>query len=451
MNQATPPPHSSESEAAVIGACLIDPTAYQEIADIVRPESFYDEKCRLVFEAIVALDARAVTIDSVIVKNELIGRATFQRLGGAEPLLTFMEATTTSAAVRHHAEIVRNSARARAVIGVCRQTLADTHALQQDPDGIIDRLEQRLYDIRQDRPATTFQLRDEIAQLLNDVETRGSQPDQLGILTGFTDLDEKLLGMRPGEVIVLAARPSMGKSSLANNIAINAASKAGKDVLVFTLEVRARQVIENMIISESRVNSSDVRRGQLRDAQWAQIAEAGSKLVDSRDIVINDQAGITCQEMRAVARREASRSGRRLGLVVVDHIQLVRYPGTDGRLNELTMISQSLKALARDLNVPVLCLSQLNRQAENRDKHRPLLCDLRESGSIEQDADVVLLLYRDGYYNPNSPPHIANVCEVTIAKNRNGPTGVVRLYFDKECLRFRDIAHAAGPEERCHG
>lgn len=436
------PPNDAEAEAALIGALIIDPEAFREVGDVVRAEDFYQGRHRLQFEAIESLDASGSAVDAITLKDELTRRGNLDKAGGVDALIAAMESVTSAAAVKHHARIVRDLADRRALIRACHDTLADIADASRLTAEVVDAAEQRVYDIRRQFEGETVVVRDRLGEKIEEIESRKNRPETVGIPTGFADLDELLGGMRAGELIVLAARPSMGKSSLANNIATNVALRGGRDVISFSLEVPKGQVVENLLTAQSGIDSALIRRGELDGSQFVTLIEAGDAIAGGRDILVNDRAGITPQEMRAIARREASRRGRNVGVVMVDYLQLMRSPGAESRQHEITTISQSLKALARDLGVTVLALSQLNRAAEIRENHRPRLSDLRESGSLEQDADAVVLLYREGYYNQNAPPEVANVAEAIVAKNRNGPVGVAKLVFQKEALRFRDAARA---------
>ena len=431
------PPHDVEAEAALLGAMMLDRDVVSQVGDLVHCDDFYLESHRLVYEAISALDGRGTVIDALTVKDELRRQQTFDRVGGAETVVRLLESTPSSAGARHHAEIVRGCSKLRRLIQACQKTLIDCYEYAGDSDEVIDQAEQSVFEVRRQDTAAAVSVGDMLQQTFELIEARRDQAGLQGLDTGFADLNDQLNGLHAGNLVIVAARPSMGKTSFSVNVGVNAALRSGKAALIFSLEVPKEQVVENILCSQAEVDAHAMRKGQLDpDTDWPRLVDAANRLSEST-ILIDDTPGISSQALRAKARRAAARYD--LGLIIVDYMQLMTHPGAESRQHEITMISQSLKTTARQLNVPVVALSQLNRAVDAREDHRPRMSDLRESGSIEQDADVIMFLYREAYYK-ELPPEAEGKCEIIVAKHRNGPVGTVNLHFRKECLRFYDPA-----------
>jgi replicative DNA helicase len=435
------PPHDVDAEAALLGAMLLDRDVVSEVGDMVLSDHFYVGAHQLVHQAILELDGQGSAIDVVTIKDELRRRKTFEKAGGAEALVRLMEAVPSSAAAVHHARIVRDCARLRALLRAAQQILSDCYENTDDVATTVDRAEQRIFDVSRSEAHETGSVRELLVSTFDRIEKRqGRDAGTLsGLDTGFIDLNEQLDGLHPGNLIIVAARPSMGKTSFALNIASRSAIKTNKAVLIFSLEVPKEQVVENILCSTARVDAHKMRRGLLDlEKDWPRLTTAANDLSDVQ-ILIDDTPGLSAMAMRAKARRIAARYD--LGLIIVDYMQLMSYPYAESRQHEITMISQSLKTVARQLKLPVMALSQLNRAVDAREDHRPRMSDLRESGSIEQDADVIIFLYREAYYRELSDAE-RPVAEIIVAKHRNGPTGTLKLHFYPHCLSFEDPARS---------
>lgn len=435
------PPHDVEAEAALLGAMLLDREVVADVGDKVTVDDFYVGVHRHVYEAIQSLDERGDAIDAVTVKDELRRRKTFEQVGGGEALIRLMESVPSSAGAVHHAKIVSDRARLRRLIRASQENLSDAFEATEVVADIVDRAEQRIFDVSKGEDGDSGSVKDLLHETFDRIESRqGRDAGTLtGLDTGFLDLNEQLDGLHSGNLVIIAARPSMGKTSFAMNIAVRSALRTKKAILVFSLEVPKEQVVENALCATARVNAHKMRRGMLNDDDWPRLTNAANELSQT-DILIDDTPGVSAMAMRAKARRVAAKYD--LGLIVVDYLQLMTYPGAESRLHEITMISQALKTTARQLRVPVVALSQLNRAVDAREDHRPRMSDLRESGSIEQDADVIMFLYREAYYKELSEEK-APESEVIVAKHRNGPTGTIKLLFFSQYLSFEDPARGS--------
>ncbi|MFH0944186.1 MAG: replicative DNA helicase [Planctomycetota bacterium] len=433
------PPHNVEAEAALLGAMLIDRDVIYEVGDGVLPQDFYVTAHRLILEAITELERKGGAIDVVTVKDELRRQKTFEKVGGGEALIRLMESVPSAAGAVHHARIVKDCSRLRALLKAAQKIQAECYDGQEEVGTTIDRAEQLVFDVSREDVQETGSVKDLLLATFDRIESRQGQGagTLTGLDTGYIDLNEQLDGLHAGNLVIIAARPSMGKTSFALNIASRSAVKTGKGVLIFSLEVPKEQVVENILCSTARVNAHKMRRGLLDlERDWPRLTTAANDL-SGVQILIDDTPGLSAMAMRAKARRVAAKCD--LGLIIVDYMQLMSYAGAESRQHEITMISQSLKNVARQLKIPVVALSQLNRAVDAREDHRPRMSDLRESGSIEQDADVIMFLYREAYYREVSEEEDP-VCEVIVAKHRNGPTGTIKLNFFAHCLSFEDPA-----------
>lgn len=435
------PLHDAEAEAAALGCMLLSPEAAADLAQWLEPEDFHVKAHRIVFEATRALVEEGKPVDLRLLADALSRGGRLDEAGGGELLADLMEAVPSAAGARHYAEIVTNLSRLRRLAQACTETLDEVYRRADEPDRLVDRAEQRVLSVRrQESREGARSVKDLMMETILRVENRQGQSGLSGLDTGFLDLNDKLDGLQPGSLVVVAARPSMGKTTFALNIASRAALKTGKTVLIFSVEMPREQVAENLLALTARVDAHKMRKGQLDpDEDWPRLLDAANALQET-NILIDDTPSLSTMALRAKARRVQRRHG--LGLIVVDYLQLMTHAKAESRQHEITMISQTLKHTARELGVPVLALSQLNRAVDSREDHRPRMSDLRESGSIEQDADVILFLYRPAYYNPNLPPDERPVVEVICAKHRNGPTGTIRLHFFENVLRFEDPARA---------
>lgn len=434
------PPQNTDAEASLLGAILIDTDALVKIADRIDPDDFYDERHRYIYEAVVKLYDKHSPIDVLTLSDQMKASKTLNAIGGSSYLAELTNFVPTAAHVEQYAEIVGQKAMRRRLIKAAQEitTLGfnETNQLQD----LIEQAETRLFEVSQRH------IKQDITTLENILSESFERLDELhkdkgkirGVPTGYKDMDNILAGLQPSDLFVLAARPSMGKTALALNLAHNVAVGTGKPVLLFSLEMSKEQLVDRMLAMESGVDAWALRTGNLTDADFEKIGQAMGTLSEA-PIYIDDSPSITVSELRTKARREAHK--HELGLVVVDYLQLMsggaRFGGEGNRVQEISEISRGLKAVARELNVPLLALSQLSRSVESRSPQIPQLADLRESGSIEQDADVVAFIYREDYYNPETDRR--NITDILIKKHRNGTTGALELYFDKEKQRFRTL------------
>jgi replicative DNA helicase len=444
------PPHSIEAEEGVLGGILVDNTSIDRAVEIVRPEDFYRESHRKIMKAFVELNARSEAIDLITVSDLLKGRNELEEIGGAAFLAELSERVPTAANVAQYARIVKDKAILRALISTMNDISMRSFQAPGDVEAFLDEAEHRVYEIaeRKTRPSF-FHVRDIVVESMKAVEQLYEKRELVtGVPTGFVDLDRKTAGLQPGDLIIVAGRPSMGKTALALNVAQYAAQEANHGVAIFSLEMGKEQLVFRMLCSEAHVDQSKVRAGFAAERDYPKLAIAADRLSEA-PIFIDDTPGLGILELRAKARRLSRERNVRLGMIIVDYLQLMKGPQTDSREQEISAISRSLKALAKELQVPVIALSQLNRQVESRADKRPVMADLRESGAIEQDADVIMFLYRDWVYNQKNADE--REAELIIGKQRNGPTGTVPLTFFAEYTRFEnraeDEVEFAGEEE----
>lgn len=440
------PPHSVEAEQSVLGGLLLENDALDRIADILAGGDFYRHDHRLIYEHICKLIERNKPADIVTVAESLDSSAELSGVGGIAYLGALAQNTPTAANIRRYAEIVRERAVMRKLVEVGSGIAESAYSPQgRDAQQLLDEAEARIFQIAEGGKRSSEGFMDikillpQVADRIDQLYQRDNPSDVTGIPTGYTDLDEKTSGFQPGDLIIVAGRPSMGKTAFSLNIAENVALDAGLPVAVFSMEMGATQLATRMIGSVGKLDQHKMRNGRLDDEDWVRLAAALGKLNDA-PIFIDEGAGLSSFDVRARARRLHRQCGK-LGLIVVDYLQLMTAPaGRQGenRATEISEISRSLKALAKELDVPVVALSQLNRGLEQRTDKRPVMSDLRESGAIEQDADVILFIYRDEVYNPDTPDK--GTAEIIIAKQRNGPIGKVRLTFIGENTRFENFA-----------
>jgi replicative DNA helicase len=436
------PPHNLQAEESLLGAMLLSKDAIAVASEVLDADHFYKPAHGHIFEAITSLSAAGEPADPVTVAEELRRAGLLDAIGGPATLVTLQAATPAISNAQRYARIVEEHALLRRLIGVAGEIAEMSYELPEDVTKAVDQAESLVFEVAQRRVTDTMA---PIHDLLNDnldrLEALYDKGDTItGVATGFSDLDELTSGLQPNALYVLGARPSMGKTALALGIASNAAIDAHRPVLVFSLEMGQLELTQRMLCSEARVDSKRVRNGNLSEADWGKIAHATGRLAEA-PIWIDDNPNLTIMEIRSKARRLKSRLGD-LGLVVVDYLQLMTgRSSAENRQVEVSEISRGLKILARELETPVLALSQLSRQLEMRADKRPMLADLRESGSIEQDADVVMFIYRDDVYNPDSPDR--GTAEILVSKHRNGPTGMVRLAFLDHYTKFANMARGA--------
>ena len=444
------PPHSVEAESSVLGGLLLDNMAWDRVGDLLKEADFYRHEHQLIFTAISVLINNSKPADVITVHEQLQTVGKSDLVGGLIYLNTLAQYVPSASNIRRYAEIVRERSILRKLVTASDEI--STNAFNQQGktvERILDEAEAKIFAIGEEgsRNKQGFQSLDTLViDLLDQVQEKADNPmDVTGIPTGFADLDRMTSGLQAGDMIVLAARPSMGKTSFAVNIAEHVALNEGLPVAIFSMEMGAAQLAVRIVGSIGRVNQGNLRTGKLTDEEWPRLTEAIERL-RTVSLHIDETPGLTPTELRANARRLARQCGK-LGLIVVDYLQLMSGSGAgsaDNRATELGEISRGLKMLAKELQCPVIALSQLNRSVEQRTDKRPMMSDLRESGAIEQDADIIMFIYRDDYYNKDSKE--PNVAEIIIGKQRNGPTGSVKLFFQKNQTRFENLAMGAGDE-----
>jgi len=438
------PPHSVEAEQAVLGGLLLDNSTWDSVADRLRAEDFYRRDHQVIFEAIAELSARNEPSDAVTLAEYLAAKGQAEESGGLGYLAGLARDTPSAANIRAYADIVRERSLLRQLIRVSGEIAGTAYLSEGRPaTELVDEAERRVFEIAEKgrRTGSGFvPLRDVLGATIDRLDMLHQSQGQLtGISSGYTELDRMTAGLQPGDLIIVAGRPSMGKTTLALNIAEHAAIAQNKAVAVFSMEMSREQLAFRMISSIGRVDQSHMRTGMFGDEDWARINSAIAQM-KTAPLFIDDSGSLTPTEVRARSRRLARERKDGLGLIVVDYLQLMQVPGTrENRATEISEISRSLKALAKELKVPVIALSQLNRGVEQRQDKKPVMSDLRESGAIEQDADVIMLIYREEVYEPDTPRK--GVADIIIAKQRNGPTGDVHLTFLGKYTRFENLAH----------
>jgi replicative DNA helicase len=438
------PPHSIEAESSVLGGLLLDNLAWDGVSDLLHDGDFYRYEHRLVFAAMASLINASRPADVITVFEHLQSLGKAEEIGGLGYLNSLAQYVPSASNIRRYAEIVRERSVLRKLVTASDEISTSAFNPKGRPvANILDEAEQKIFNIGEEGARTKqgFQSMDTlVVDLLDRVQEMADNPnDVTGVPTGFYDLDRMTAGFQAGDMIVLAARPSMGKTALAINIAEHVALNEGLPVAVFSMEMGAAQLAVRIVGSIGRIDQGHLRTGKLTDEEWPRLTEAIEKL-RTISLHIDESAGLTSSELRANARRLSRQCGK-LGLIVVDYLQLMSGSGSDGenRATELGEISRGLKMLARELQCPVIALSQLNRSVEQRPDKRPMMSDLRESGAIEQDADIIMFIYRDEYYTKDACKE-PGVAEVIIAKQRNGPTGVVKLAFLNNITKFESLA-----------
>jgi replicative DNA helicase len=430
------PPQNTEAEEAVLGALLIDPDAIIRVATFLRPEDFYREKHGWIYDTVLVLHEKREPIDFLTVCDELERQRRLDEVGGPAFITSLINAVPTSIHAEHYARIVERTSTRRRLLGAAGDIAALAFQEADDVEEVVDRAEQLLFGVSERRISRELvPIRQILSEYYDRIEylTR-HRGEVIGIPTGFGDMDKLLGGLQRSDMVILAARPSVGKTSLALSIAHNATKRFKQRVAFFSLEMSNEQVVQRLISAETGIDSQRLRRGKLSDDEWGRFMKAYSELSGIL-FFIDDSPGLSALEMRTKARRLHAEYG--VDLMVVDYLQLMRGDfRSENRVQEISSISRALKALARELNVPVLALSQLSRGVESRTDKRPILSDLRESGALEQDADVVIFIYRDEMYNEATDR--PNIADIIVAKHRNGPTGTVALYFKKELAQFRE-------------
>lgn len=441
-------PHDSEAEKAVLGAVFLDPEAIIDASDVLQPDDFYEHANRIVFQAMLNISDREEVIDPVTLQDELKKNNQVDDIGGIAYVTELSMATPTAAHVTYYAKIVKRKAILRNLISTSQRIIQNAIEGSDDVTDILDDAESQIMGVSQDNASGGFKF---IHDVLNTaMEEINSIPDDgnmvTGLPSGFSELDKMTTGFHDDELIILAARPGVGKTAFALNVAQFVGLKTDKTVAMFSLEMGAEQLVQRMLASEGLIDSQHLRTGQLTDEEWRKLVVAAGSL-DNTSIYIDDTPGIKMSEIRAKARRLAKEKGN-LGLIVIDYLQLIEGPRSESRQQEVSAISRQLKKLAKELHIPVIALSQLSRSVEQRQDKRPVLSDIRESGSIEQDADIVAFLYRDDYYRDErdeddegevEAEEDNGEVEVIIEKNRSGTRGTVKLMFSKPYNRFSNL------------
>jgi replicative DNA helicase len=432
------PPQSIEAEQAVLGAVFLDPSALTLASEILIPEDFYRAAHQKIFHAMLRVADKGEPVDLVTVTAELADTQQLEEVGGVSYLSELADSVPTAANVEYYARIVEEKSVLRRLIRTATSIAQDGYTREDEVDVLLDEAERKIMEISQRKHSGAFKnIKDVLVQTYDNIEMLHNRKGEVtGIPTGFTELDRMTSGFQRSDFIIVAARPSVGKTAFALNIAQNVATKTNENVAIFSLEMSAQQLVMRMLCAEGNINAQNLRTGKLTPEDWGKLTMAMGSLSNA-GIYIDDTPSIRVSDIRAKCRRLKQESG--LGMVVIDYLQLIQGSGRnrENRQQEVSEISRSLKALARELEVPVIALSQLSRSVEQRQDKRPMMSDIRESGSIEQDADIVAFLYRDDYYNKDSENK--NIIEIIIAKQRNGPVGTVQLAFIKEYNKFVNL------------
>jgi len=432
------PPHDEDAEQAVLGSMLTDNDAVMAAVEVLKEDAFYREDNKIIYQAILNLYSKSEPIDIITLKDELESMGKFEQVGGFEYLASLPDKVPTTANVQKYIKIVEEKSVLRNLIKTANEIIELGYNPTEDVEDIMDGAEKKIFDIMQSKNTKSYTpIKDVLVESFTNLEKLYNQKQHVtGVPTQFYDLDDKTAGLHGSELILVAARPAMGKTAFALNIATNAALRANVPVAIFSLEMSKDQLVNRMLCSEAMVDSNKVRTGKLDEEDWTKLAEAIGPLSEA-GVYIDDTPGISVMEIRTKCRK--LKMEKNIGLVVIDYLQLISGSNkrNGSREQEISEISRSLKVLAKELNVPVIALSQLSRAVEQRDDHRPMLSDLRESGAIEQDADIVMFLYRDDYYNKESAEK--DIAEVIIAKQRGGSTGTVKLYWMGNYTKFVNI------------
>ncbi len=433
------PPHDIEAEQAVLSCMLFDREAISSAYEKINGDDFYRPDNKAIYESMVELYIKNTPVDPVTLKNKLEEKGVLEAVGGLEYISVLASGYYTSANIKHYVKIVEERSILRKLIKAAGEISGASYDGKETVDSILEKAEKQIFDISQSRSTSEFShIHEVLLSSVNKIESIYLTKAKItGLETGFVDFDYKTAGLQPSDLVLIAARPSMGKTAFALNIAQNVAVRHKKSVAIFSLEMSKEQLVNRLICAEAMIDSQKLRTGDLADDDWAKIVEALEPLSQA-PLYIDDTPGISVNELRAKCRRLKLEHG--LDLIMIDYLQLMTgSTRSNSRQEEISEISRSLKAVAREMNAPVIALSQLSRACESRQDHRPMLSDLRESGAIEQDADVVSFLYRDEYYHPDTEKK--NQAEIIIAKQRNGPTGTVDLMWLSQYTRFANMGH----------
>ncbi|MBE5821557.1 MAG: replicative DNA helicase [Clostridiales bacterium] len=430
------PPHDIEAEQAVLGSMLVDKEAVATAIEYLKQEDFYRKDNEVIFSAMMELYSQGKPIDILTVKDVLTSRQMLEAVGGIEYLSSVASSVYTTANIEMYAKIVEEKSILRRLIKSSNEIVKLGFDAKDDVEDILDQAEKKIFDILEKRNTKGYTpIKDVLVDTFAKLEELYNQTTTVtGVPSGFIDLDNRTSGFQPANLVLIAARPAMGKSAFVLNIAQNAAIRHNTGVAIFSLEMAKEELVNRMLCSEAMVDSSKIRNGKMEDEDWVKLAKALGPLSEA-PIYIDDTPGLSTMELRAKCRK--LKLEKNIGLVIIDYLQLMKGSKSESRQQEISEISRSLKILAKELGIPVIALSQLSRAPEQRPDHRPILSDLRESGSIEQDADIVMFLYRDDYYNEESEKK--NVAEVIIAKQRSGPTGTAELLWLGQYTKFANL------------
>ena len=436
------PPQNLEAEQSILGSILLENSAINSALEILKKNDFYSEAHRKIFSVIIELSEKNEPVDLITLSNALKDRNYLDSVGGTTYLASLVDNVPSAANIANYAKIVKEKAILRGLIGSATEIITNCYEAGSDVDQILDKAEHSIFEISENKVRPSFYpIRDIVKESFRSIEDLYSRKELItGVSTGFGKIDDLTSGLQKSDLIIIAGRPSMGKTALALNIAQFAALESQIPVAIFSLEMSKEQLAFRLLASEAKVDSQRLRKGFLGETDWPKLTTAAGRLSEA-PLYIDDTPAITVLEMKAKSRRLKAESG--LGLIVVDYIQLMRGGSyRDSREQEISEISRSLKALAKELRVPVIALSQLNRKVEDRTNRRPQMADLRESGAIEQDADVIAFIYRDEAYNKSDDNPEKGIAEIIISKQRNGPTGVVKLAFLEKFTSFENLARA---------
>lgn len=430
-------PHSPEAEQSVIGSMIMDKEAIIMASEIISSSDFYDRQLGILFDTMLELYSEGKPVDLVTLQNRLKEKDVPPQLSSLEFIRDLVASVPTSANVKYYAQIVKEKAVLRRLIKISEEMANDCYLDKEKLDVILDKAERQIFNIVQNRGTKEFtDIKDIVLRSIDSIEAASkNQGNVTGIATGFYDLDYKTAGLQPSDLILIAARPSMGKTAFALNIAEYVALRLNITTAIFSLEMSQDQLVKRLLAMNARVDSQKIRTGNLTAEEWASLMES-ARIIGNSNLIIDDTSAISVSELRSKCRK--LKLERNLGLVIIDYLQLMTgSKRTDSRQQEISEISRALKSLAREINVPVIALSQLSRAVEQRIDKRPILSDLRESGAIEQDADVVMFIYRDDYYNHDSKE--PGISEIIIGKQRNGPTGTVKLAWQAQYTKFANL------------
>jgi replicative DNA helicase len=432
------PPQNIDAEEAILGGILLDPEAIGRVIEVLRPEAFYISAHQEIYRAAIVLQSQGRPTDLMSVTSWLHDQGVLDKIGGQSRMAELVDRTISAVNIDQYAQLVMEKYLRRKLIQVGTEVVQLGYETNTPLEKVLDQSEQKIFNITQARPQQSLvSTADILTTTFSDIESRSLGLVLPGISCGFYDLDAMTQGFQRSDLIIAAGRPSMGKTSFVLNIARNIAAYHKLPIAVFSLEMSKEQLVYRLLSSEAQVESGRLRSGRISQAEWEPLGHAISVL-SQLPVFIDDTPNISVAEMRSKSRRLQAEQAGALGLILIDYLQLMEGSGSDNRVQELSKVTRSLKGLARELQVPIIALSQLSRGVESRTNKRPMMSDLRESGSIEQDADVVMMLYRDEYYNPDTPDR--GIAEVIITKHRNGPVGTIKLLFEPQYTRFRNLA-----------